>query len=289
MLATRMQAYWRFNIKKKLAAARIQSCHFCFQSPIICSSYLTLTDLLYLGRLHSPPVVPSIMPPIKIKLSDAANSDQTKQADLNKEDNVVVTATHDSEVERRLAKFKSDYQSSFDNLIEAFISEKRELEGKLKSAQQQIVQLTSMSEKMELEEKLKSAQQEVMQLTEDIERIAGIQHRAPDLDNALESQFMDLREQVRSFTLNFCDRPISSPSTPLKLPARVKQALAAVSGVSTARLLSSALHARYFVQALIWRLLCDNLLTNPFLIWGQNEEVGNFVRRVQSMCLTVLS
>ncbi|KAI0437684.1 hypothetical protein F4803DRAFT_570495 [Xylaria telfairii] len=199
------------------------------------------------------------MPPIKIKLSDAASSDPKKQVGLTKEDDVVDTTTYNSEAERLLAKFKEDGKKSLDQVVDAFMSEKRELG-----------------------EKLKSAQQQVLQLTEDIEQITGVQRRLPDLDGLLESQFMDLKEQVRSFTSKFCDRPILSPLTPLSLPEHVKKALMVVSGVSTTRLLKSALHAQYFVQALIWRLLCDNIFANPFLIWGKDNRIGDFILKAQS-------
>ncbi|RYC57856.1 hypothetical protein CHU98_g8344 [Xylaria longipes] len=188
----------------------------------------------------------------KRKLSDAdVGSDQIDKKRACKGEGVPDTA---SKLQRLLANFKDDAE----DLVEDFMSEKKELEDKLKLAQQQIAQLV-----------------------EDLQQIAGVQHNAPDLDNVLENQFMDLREQVQSFALNFCDSKISSSTIPSGLPDHVKKALAAVSGVPATRLLGSRLHARYFVQALIWRLLCDSFLTNPFLIWGQDNEIGEFIRKVQ--------
>ncbi|KAI1754529.1 hypothetical protein F4782DRAFT_544822 [Xylaria castorea] len=184
-----------------------------------------------------------------------------KRAD-SKGDDVLDTA---SEIQRELAKLNGG--------AKVFTNSLNKLHALL-------ADLTS--EKKELEVKLKSAQQQVVQLTEDLEQISGEQHSAPDLDNVLESQFMDLREQVRSLTLNLCASPVLSSSIHSNLPEYVKVALARISGISTTQLLKSGLHARYFVQALIWRLLCDILLANPFSIWGAGGEVGEIVRKFQN-------
>ncbi|KAI0457939.1 hypothetical protein F5B21DRAFT_500960 [Xylaria acuta] len=202
------------------------------------------------------------MNPFKRKLSDsgASNYINKKRADSKGEEEVDTA----SELSKRLSKLEGHAESitnSYDGLPDLIVA--------------------FMSEKRELEDKLKSYQQKVVQLPEDIQKIVDIQHNAPDLDGVLESQFMDLREQVRSLTLNLCDPKISSSSIPSGLPDYVKKALAAISSVPTTQLLKSNLHARYFVQALIWRLLCDSILTNPFSIWGGGNEIGEFVRKVQ--------
>ncbi|KAI0490839.1 hypothetical protein F4859DRAFT_520475 [Xylaria cf. heliscus] len=212
------------------------------------------------------------MLPSKRRLSDACvSSDQTskKRTDLKKRDDVADTITYESDIEsdleRQLAKTKDD----IDGIKNAF--------AKIDNSIGQL-----MRQKRGLEDKLKLAQKQGAQLAEDLEQIAGVQHSAPDLDNVLESQFMDLKEQIRSFTFNFCDRQILPKSTPEGLPDHVKGALATISGISTARILKSGLHARYFIQALIWRFLCDGILTSPFSIWGENSEIGEFVTKIQN-------
>ncbi|TRX96233.1 hypothetical protein FHL15_002957 [Xylaria flabelliformis] len=173
-------------------------------------------------------------------------------------------STHTDELERRLNRLKGHvegFTNSFDDVLESLVA--------------------CISERKELKDKLKSAQQQVVQLTQDIEQISGEQHNAPDLDNTLENQFIDLKQLIRSLTFDLCGRQIL-PSTSSGLPDHVKTALAAVSGVPATQLLKSKLHARYFIQALIWRLLCDHLLTNPFLIWGKDNEIGDFIRRAQN-------
>ncbi|KAI0866069.1 hypothetical protein F4860DRAFT_509251 [Xylaria cubensis] len=185
-----------------------------------------------------------------------------------------------SESSERMNKKRGD--SKRDDELDAAT----EIEGELTTAvtnsldKSRALLVASINKRKELEERLKLAQQQVKQLIEDLEQISGEQHSAPDLDNDLETQFMDLRELVRSLTKNLCDRQILLSSIPAGLPDYVTTALMAISGLPASRLLKSRLHARYFIQALIWRLLCDDILTNPFVIWGGGYEGGEFISRV---------
>ncbi|KAI0414185.1 hypothetical protein F5X98DRAFT_378079 [Xylaria grammica] len=126
------------------------------------------------------------------------------------------------------------------------------------------------------QKELKSAQEQNRQLSEDLERICSARQRAPDLDETLESQFRDLRQMVRSFTRRYCDRQISTSS----LPDNVKSVLAEISGIAASKFLRSGRHARYFVEGLIWRLLCTRVLYNPFIVWGQSREIAIFIKNV---------
>ncbi|TGJ78314.1 hypothetical protein E0Z10_g10449 [Xylaria hypoxylon] len=130
---------------------------------------------------------------------------------------------------------------------------------------------------------LESARRQNEQLAEDIERISTARQSAPDLDDAIESQFRDLRQAVRSFTREFCSRQIlTSP-----IPDHVKSELTEISGITLRKLLKSGLHARYFVEGLIWRLLCRVILDNPFVTWGKSPEIATFISRVQSSAVAV--
>ncbi|KAI0550829.1 hypothetical protein F4679DRAFT_594434 [Xylaria curta] len=199
---------------------------------------------------------------IKRKLSDEGESSDrmNKKRVDSKGDDVFNTA---SELQKELTRLKG-YANILMNSLDKVNALSMALE----------------NEKKDLKNKLNSAQKHVEQLTEDIEQISGEQYSAPDLDNALESQFMDLKQLVQSLTFDLCGPQILLSSLPSGLPDDVKTALAGVSGISAAKILRSRLHARYFIQALIWRLLCDNLLGNPFLIWGAGGEIGEFVRKL---------
>ncbi|KAF2973207.1 hypothetical protein GQX73_g305 [Xylaria multiplex] len=150
----------------------------------------------------------------------------------------------------------------FSSIFEDASKEKRKIQDNLKEAQ----------------ERLRLARIWNEQLTEDMERIGTARQRAPDLDDALENQFMDLRQAVRSFTREFCVDKTSASS----LPDYVKSALAKISGITAGKLLQSRLHARYLVEGLIWRILCVQILRNPFVIWGKSPEIANFIWRVQN-------
>ncbi|KAI0431930.1 hypothetical protein F5Y09DRAFT_340169 [Xylaria sp. FL1042] len=127
-------------------------------------------------------------------------------------------------------------------------------------------------------ERTKELQKQNNQLEEDLEIFAIVKQSAPDLDTTLIDQFSDLRATVRSFAERFCDNKISIKS----LPRHVLGVFQAISGIAASRLLGSRLHARYFVEGLIWRILDEEILENPFRIWGSTSTVGTIAIQVQS-------
>ncbi|KAI1299419.1 hypothetical protein F5Y03DRAFT_397621 [Xylaria venustula] len=133
-------------------------------------------------------------------------------------------------------------------------------------------------EKREAVEKLwESAKDHIKQLTEDIE-LAGIaQQSAPDLDSILEHQFRILRRTIRSFARAYCGRRITLAS----LPTDLSEVVPYLSGVPASQLLKSHLHARYFVESVIWFTLFIEFLKNPFAIWGNNPTIGLVAETIQ--------
>lgn len=124
------------------------------------------------------------------------------------------------------------------------------------------------------------AEEENDQLVEDIERIGSAIQSAPDLDDTIKTQFMGLRETVTSFTQAFCNHQIIASS----LPNNVRSMFATISENSATLLLTSKVHARYFIEGLIWRILFSTLLMNPFCIWGETMEFSSLIDGVLRKC-----
>ncbi|KAI3325120.1 hypothetical protein HD806DRAFT_553250 [Xylariaceae sp. AK1471] len=137
---------------------------------------------------------------------------------------------------------------------------------------------TILDERNQLKGELSAVQQQKDDLIEDIELIGKARQSVADLDDNLESQFRDLRQRIRGFTRDLCGPKIKASS----LPDNVRSFLAKLSGIPTAKFLRSSLHARFLVEALIWRFLCDYILESPFSIWGhgQYSEIGTFIAKV---------
>lgn len=178
-------------------------------------------------------------------------------------------------LERRTKKWM---RKSYDVDIKTIENQRDKLQDKLKTAQDKLELV--QNNLGAVQKQLEAANKQNEQLAEDIERIGIARHSAPDLDNALELQFLDLRETVRSFTRELCDRQISTSS----IPDSVRVALTALTGLPINRLLKSGLHARYLVEGLIWRLLCENIFENPFFIWGNTNIIGKTIDMIQSKC-----
>ncbi|KAI1283545.1 hypothetical protein F5Y07DRAFT_394449 [Xylaria sp. FL0933] len=126
-------------------------------------------------------------------------------------------------------------------------------------------------------EQLGLAQKQIEQLSEDIELTGIAQQSAPDLDSALERQFRDLRKTIRSFTRECYDSKIPASS----IPQDVRREFASLSGISASRFLGSSLHARYFIEGLVWHKLYIQFLENPFEIWGKGYTIGNLAERIR--------
>jgi hypothetical protein len=141
------------------------------------------------------------------------------------------------------------------------------------------VMKTMENDRIQLEDKLKAVQQQNADLIEDTEALGNARQSVPNLDDAIENQFRDLRESVRSFTR---DCSIKSSS----LPDKLKLELARLFGNSVAKLLKSTLYARYLVEAYIWHFLYNYILQSPFGVWGYGRhcKIGTFVLEVHCKC-----
>ncbi|KAI1346643.1 hypothetical protein F5Y01DRAFT_319577 [Xylaria sp. FL0043] len=173
---------------------------------------------------------------------------------------------------KELAAEKKQLQS----MLGTAHSETKAVYGKMKTAQGELEAVRA--ERDALREEAKELRRQNKLLEEDLEMFAFIKQNAPDLDMELGDQFSDLRATIRSFTRNFCDKKISIKS----VPDHVVVALKALSGISPSSLLKSSFHARYFVEGLIWRILLEHTLGNPFNIWGTNYMIGKLATKVES-------
>ncbi|RWA07401.1 hypothetical protein EKO27_g7707 [Xylaria grammica] len=127
------------------------------------------------------------------------------------------------------------------------------------------------------QKKLKSAQKQNEQLSEDLERIGSARQSAPDLDEALESQFRDLRQVVRSFTRQCCDLRISTSS----LPDNVKSVLAEISGIST-ELPTATINRRELWRTMTGQLLNDIASTPTLRLEGWREVLVSHIEPLVS-------
>ncbi|KAI0188708.1 hypothetical protein F4808DRAFT_466115 [Astrocystis sublimbata] len=175
-----------------------------------------------------------------------------------------------NDLERRLA-------ATFEGFADGFKTSYRELHALVEELKYENKALSKENEALSKENETLSKDNET--LVQDIDRIAGIRHRAPDVDRGLGNQLLDLRQQIRSFTFKFCVAKFSPAST-ANLPDYVKAMLSEVSA-ATAKHLKSTFHARYLIQAMIWRFLCDFLLTDPFKIWGDGIAISNVVSTIK--------
>ncbi|KAI0517581.1 hypothetical protein F5B22DRAFT_645762 [Xylaria bambusicola] len=116
-------------------------------------------------------------------------------------------------------------------------------------------------------------------LRQDIEQIGIIRHSAPYLDIILEEQFLELRDNIRWFTKTYC----SHPTLVTSLPADVTAKLRTLSSTPIGHFLRNRFYARRFAEAHIWCLLYDQLLCNPFFIWGTTNTIGKVVEHVLSL------
>ncbi|KAI0814499.1 hypothetical protein GGR55DRAFT_700776 [Xylaria sp. FL0064] len=173
---------------------------------------------------------------------------------------------------KELATEKNQLQS----VLGTAHSETRAVYGKMKTAQGELEAVRA--ERDALREEAKELRRQNKLLEEDLEMFVFIKQSAPDLDMVLGDQFSDLRATIRSFTRGFCDKKISIKS----VPDHVVVAFKALSGITPSSLLKSSFHARYFVEGLIWRILCESILGNPFNIWGTNYTIGTLATKVES-------
>ncbi|KAI1114256.1 hypothetical protein F5Y14DRAFT_461762 [Nemania sp. NC0429] len=134
----------------------------------------------------------------------------------------------------------------------------------------------AVSELRATQTQLKSVKEQNEQLIQDIVRISGVRMNALDLDDTIKTQFMDLRETVRLFTRSFCNDQIS----PRSLPHCVREQFQLLTEIPYTKLLKSRLHARYFVEGLIWRILYGFILMSPFGIWGEEREIASLISDV---------
>jgi len=130
---------------------------------------------------------------------------------------------------------------------------------------------------LKMKQDLKSKQQEFDRLAEDAERIGAARQRNADFDGIAEDKFRDLQRLVKSFVRDTCASRIRDVS----LPDELREVFGKISSHPAERLLNSGLHARLFVQSLVWQFLCTNILDNPFKVWG--KEVLKLVNAVLSM------
>ncbi|KAJ2988296.1 hypothetical protein NUW58_g4054 [Xylaria curta] len=155
-----------------------------------------------------------------------------------------------AELERRVAKLEKPLvQKQY-----KFLSDPQVTSGLLESLD------TALKERDELRAKLDLAQHHIDQLAEDMERSDRMRQSAPDLDYTIHDQFLDLRAAVSAFVKCFCDDQISAST----LPIHVRTDLSTI-----------------IVEALIWRRLCDEILSTPFRIWEDSDLPEVSIRRRQ--------
>ncbi|KAI1424735.1 hypothetical protein F5Y12DRAFT_796756 [Xylaria sp. FL1777] len=161
------------------------------------------------------------------------------------------------------------------NDTRTLMNEREKLQDQLKAAQHQLK--AAQDHLKAVEGQLKSANLKNLRLTEDIELIGITRQIAPDLDSTLEDQFLGLRRTVRDFARTTCDRriPVSS------LPEDLKEELETLSCLALSSFLKSGLHAKYFAEGLIWRILCKQFLEYPLSIWGSSTTINTIVEKVQ--------
>ncbi|CAJ2507645.1 Uu.00g088310.m01.CDS01 [Anthostomella pinea] len=99
-------------------------------------------------------------------------------------------------------------------------------------------------------------------------------------DTELRRQFFDLRTSIREFTKARCGESIQI-KVPSLLSKETEGALGRVSGIPFRRLLQSQIHSRLFIEAVMWRILCDTILDNPFVIWGSEKKFGESIAAIQ--------
>ncbi|GAW12412.1 hypothetical protein ANO14919_017780 [Xylariales sp. No.14919] len=255
------------HIDKKMASSKEKDYIYQHEPAITCSSGGTQVNSQ--EQENNTPQQADVVAAINVNhqpgstYNEAANCDDDIDGGTKLETRVDNLEKHVGEIRRARNEFvgRPVNFDMFSIMIGTISKERDEIRDKLDIVQKE----------------LKSAQEQNEQLSEDIERIGSARQSAPDLDEALESQFRDLRQAVRSFTRQYCDRQISISS----LPDNVKSVLAEISGIAAGKLLRSGRHARYFVEGLIWRLLYTRILYNPFIVWGKSQDIAIFIQKVQ--------
>ncbi|KAI1181193.1 hypothetical protein F4777DRAFT_592855 [Nemania sp. FL0916] len=127
-------------------------------------------------------------------------------------------------------------------------------------------------------EELNASKQRVEQLIEDMELTGCVQRSAPDLDDVIKTQFVSLRREIRSFIRTVCDKKIEAA-----LDDHLKGLFKLISGLSPTAFLRSGLHARYFVEGLVWHCLHTWILHNPFTIFGTRAAIATIAATVEAL------
>ncbi|KAJ3568033.1 hypothetical protein NPX13_g6557 [Xylaria arbuscula] len=111
------------------------------------------------------------------------------------------------------------------------------------------------------------------QLAQDIKRVGIAKDAVPNLDGNLKDKFRALRSTVRRFTRTYCDRKILN----WFICGNLVKGLATLSNIAVGSFFESELHAQYFVESHIWRVLYQMVLVNPYVIWGKSELIGQVI------------
>ncbi|KAI0396995.1 hypothetical protein F5Y17DRAFT_455388 [Xylariaceae sp. FL0594] len=121
--------------------------------------------------------------------------------------------------------------------------------------------------KKELEktkEDLREKEQRLATLYEDTLRIGAARVHVDIYGYTIEPKYFQLKHHIYNFVWAKFSEKVTSV-----LPEDVLERYGKISRLPAKKLLRSKRHARFFAQGIIWRVLCDNILDNPFKIWGK--------------------